>query len=123
MVSVLAGFPALAVRAWPTGGSRKLALVTAAGLIIIAVAALTMGSETFGNRLSARYGYANVASRILILYMITLGLPLLTMAAVIRALQPATGAFTKPYVIAVGAGLVTWAIATIISVYVMPLLA
>jgi len=86
LVSILAVFPALAVRAWRTGGSRKLGLVTAVGMAIIAVVAVTMGAEVFGNRLSTRYGYANVASRILILYMITLGLPLLTMAAVIRAL-------------------------------------
>lgn len=121
-MSVLAVFPALALRAWRTGGSRKLGLVTVVGLTIIAVVALTMGAEVFGNRLSARYGYANVASRILILYMITLGLPLLTMAAVIRALQPAAGELAKPYVVVVGAGLVTWALATILSVYVMPLL-
>jgi len=102
MVSILAVFPALALRAWRSGGSRKLALFAVGGLAIIAVVALAMGY------------------RVLILYSITLGLPLLMMAAIIRALQPAAGEFAKPYVIAAGAGLVTWALATILSVYLMP---
>jgi hypothetical protein len=120
--SILILFPALALRGWRTGGSRNLVFAATGGLAVIAVVALTMASEWFGNRLSSTYGYPHIASRILILYMITLGLPVLTVASVIRAWQPAARGFAKPYSVVLATSLVAWAGAVILSIYVMPFL-
>ncbi len=112
-------FPAVALRAWQNGGTRRLTGATLAALLVIGAFALAVTGEWAGNRLTATYGYGHIASRTLPLYGMTLGLPALAAAAVIGAWKPRRGAFLRPYAVAVLTAGGVWAGAAILAFYVL----
>ena len=119
--SALLLFPFVALRMWHAGGRRALALTTAGALAVLILGGLAMASDLFGNRLSATRGYGEVASRLLVLLMLTLGLPMITIASVIHAM-PRSQPSASQYGIAVAVSIVTWAAGVFASIHLMPLL-
>jgi hypothetical protein len=119
---VLLAFPVVAVRNWRSGGSRRLAFTMVGAFALIFAVALALASEFFGNRLGATYGYAHVATRVVTTFMITLGLPVLVVTAVVR-LIPRRRSMIIDYCVALAAGVAAWVAAVFLSIYVTPLLA
>lgn len=111
-------FPALALRTWRSHGRRDLLLVTGAAVAVVVAAALALASDAFGNRLSATHGYADIASRLLMMYMLTLGLPMVTVAAVIQVL-PRGQTFVKSYLLAVAVSIGVWIAGIVMSVFLV----
>jgi hypothetical protein len=94
-IAVVIVFPAVALLAMRGGGRRRLALITAITLAIIVAGALVMSSARFGNALAADRGYASVAGRVVLVLLLTAGLPVLSAAVALgalarRTLQPGT---------------------------------
>ena len=119
-VIVLLVFPIVAVRKWRAGGLRHLAVATVGAFAIILAAALALASEFFGNRLSSTYGYVHVATQVVTIFMITLGLPVLVVTSLVPAI-PRQGSTIMHYCVALAAGVAAWVAAVFLSVYLMPL--
>jgi hypothetical protein len=82
MVSVLGVvlFPALTLRAMRTGGPASLWRTTGLGVGLILLLALVLAAPWAGNALAPTYGYEYTAPRTLVLFGLTLGLPLISAA-------------------------------------------
>ena len=120
MASLLV-FPAVAIVLWRKHQAKGLLTAVAAAILIIGVVAAALASELLGNRLSGTAGFAYVASRTVIVYEFTLGLPILVSAIVIRLLNPVRQ-FILPYAIAVLVTVIANVVAAIGAAYLMPLL-
>jgi len=73
-------FPALALRAMRTGGPASLWRTTGLGVGVILLLALALAAPWAGNALAPTYGYGYTAPRTLLLFGLTLGLPLISAA-------------------------------------------
>lgn len=71
-------FPALALRAMRTGGPASLWRTTGLSVGLILFLALVLATPWAGNALAPRYGYGYTAPRSLLLFGLTLGLPLIS---------------------------------------------
>jgi hypothetical protein len=114
-------FPALGLRALRAGGPRRLRAVTAAALGLVAVFALAAAWTPFGNRVSTAYGYADTATRALLLYGLTLGLPVLGASGTIRVLGGRFVAMLWPYAFAVIAAGFGWVAGVVLATWMLPL--
>lgn len=117
------GFPALAVWAVRSGGGRRLWLVTAGGLALIAAVALVVASDRFGNRLAAHYGYGHIAVRMLLLAALLAGLPMLGSALAVRAGRRRLSAPGPLYALGAVTAFVALVFGTILAAYLLPALA
>jgi hypothetical protein len=114
-------FPAVGLRALRTGGPRRLRAATAAALAVVAVFALLAAWTPMGNRVSTAYGYADTAPRALLLYGLTLGLPVLGASGAIRLLGGRFGAMLWPYAVAVIAAGFGWVAGVVLATWMLPL--
>ncbi len=71
-------FPALVLRAMRTGGPAALWRTTGLGVGLILLLALVFAAPWAGNVLAPTYDYAYTAPRTLLLFGLTLGLPLIS---------------------------------------------
>lgn len=71
-------FPALALRAMRVGGPASLWRAVGLGLGTILSLAMVLATPWAGNALTSTYGYAYIAPRTLLLFGLTLGLPLVS---------------------------------------------
>jgi hypothetical protein len=120
-VGTVFAFPALALRALRSGGPRRLRVATIAALGAIGIFAMAAASAPFGNRLSTPYGYADTASRALIIYGLTLGLPVLGSSGTIRVLGGRFTALLWPYTAAVIAAGFGWVAGVVLATWMLPL--
>jgi hypothetical protein len=112
-------FPALALWAWRAGGAARLWQVTGLGLGLILLFAAVVASAPGGNVLAPVYGYRYTVSRVLGLYGVTLGLPLVAAALVIRILGDRWGTRRGLYgVAALGAALM-WIGGVLVAAWVL----
>ena len=118
---VLLGFPVVALRNWRASGSRHLAFTTLGVFAIILATALALASEFFGNRLTSTHGYVHVATRVVTTFMITLGLPVVVVTAVVRRI-PRHRSLLIDYAVALAAGVAAWGAAMFLSVYLTQLI-
>ena len=120
-IGTLLLFPAAAIHRWRSGGRRHLAFTAAFAIAVIIAAALLLASEAFGNRLSANHGYLPVATRLIIVFILTFGLPVLAVTSVMP-LIPRQESSMKSYALALAAAVVAWAAGLLLSIHLRPLL-
>ena len=70
-------FPPLALWARRTGGTHRLIGIAGGSLAMVVALALAMASPALGNRLAGPEGYWGVAPRIVLLGLLSAGLPLI----------------------------------------------
>jgi hypothetical protein len=127
MLTLLAGacillFPALAIQAWRGDGVR-LGAVAVGALAVIVVAAMVAASARFGNALSAQQGYGHTLLRILPVFGLTLGLPVLSATATIAVLGRRTSRRWLVYVAGIAAAMVAWVAGAIGLIWFMAAMA
>ncbi len=83
-VGVIVVFPALAVRAWRTGGAARLWRAGAIAVAVVLVAAVYVATPARGNALARTRGYGYTVPASLMLQGLTLCLPVVMTAAVVR---------------------------------------
>jgi hypothetical protein len=118
-IGTLLIFPALAIWASRRGAAR-LRLATAISLSLIIFFALVTASARFGNRLAPTYGYGYTAARVVVLFGLTLGLPVLATALTVHLRQAAPG--WVAYATGVGVAALTWMGAAIGLSWLLPAL-
>ena len=107
LVALLAiGFPALALWARRTGGTRRLMAVAGAGLAAIIVLALAGTSSALGNRLADSEGYWALAPRVVLFGLLAAGLPVITMTLVVEYMATRVAQATVVHGVATLAALV-----------------
>jgi len=112
-IAVVLVFPAMAVRVWRRSGARGLSRLTIGALCLLALAALVLASETAGNQLAATEGYITAAGRLLALFTLAAGAPVLAAAYAV----PAVAARVDPrllYAVAVLAALAAVVISAVV---------
>jgi hypothetical protein len=119
---VVLGFPALAVWATRTGGSRRLWTAVGGVMAGLAILGLALASAKFGNRLSDHQGYAKTAVLILVMVAIDLGIPILAGALSVSRAQGGIRSNVLVYLIGVGATLLTLLVVTGLVIRLLPLL-
>ncbi len=103
-------FPALALRAWRSGGSGGLWRATGLGIGLILLFAAISASAPAGNALAPNYGYRYTAPRALLLYGFTLGLPLVSVDLTIHALAGRLRSGPGLYAVSVISATVAWVV-------------
>ena len=114
-------FPALGLMALRAGGPIRLRLATVIALGVVVVFALAAASAPFGNRLVSAYGYADTAPRAVLLYGLTLGLPVLGGSGTVRLLGGRFAALLWPYAAAVIAAGFGWVAGVVLATWFLPL--
>jgi hypothetical protein len=87
-IGVLLVFPAVALRTWQTGGAARLWRAGAIAVAVIALIALYVATPASGNALVRTRGYGYTVPASLLLHGLTLGLPVVMTAALVRLLGP-----------------------------------
>jgi hypothetical protein len=116
-------FPALGLKALRAGGPARLRLATMIALGVVVVFALAAASSPFGNQLVSGYGSADTVPRAVLLYGLTLGLPVLGGAGTIRLLGGRFAALLWPYAAAVIAAGFGWVAGVVLATWLLPLVA
>lgn len=114
-------FPALGLKALRSGGPRRLRWLTGAALAVVVLVALAAASAASGNRLVTMYGYADTAPRAVLLYGLTLGLPVLSASGTIRLVGGRFAALLWPYAAAVIAAGFGWVAGVVLATWLLPL--
>ena len=86
--AVILVFPAVAVRAWRAGGAARLRRAAAIAVAVILVAAVYVATPASGNALARTRGYGYTVPASLLLHGLTLALPVVMTAAIVRLLAP-----------------------------------
>ncbi len=111
-------FPALALRAMRRGGVRSLWRASALGVGLILLTGLVAASSWAGNALAPTYGYAYTAPRTLLLFGLTVALPLISAGLAIRAFAH-IGFQSLLYAIGVACGLLGWIVGFFASMRIL----
>lgn len=107
-VGVILVFPALAVRAWRDGGAARLWRVGAIAVAVILVAAVYVATPASGNALARTRGYGYTVPASLLLHGLTLCLPVVMTAAIVRLLAPRLSSGLALYGLGVLMAGLTW---------------
>jgi hypothetical protein len=113
-------FPAFGLMGLRSGGPKRLRVVTVVALGLVLVFALIV-SAGGAHRPASAYGDADTIPRAVLLYGLTLGLPVLSAAGAVRVLGGRVGAFLWSYagsVIAAGFG---WVAGVVLATWLLPL--
>ena len=116
------GFPACAIWALRTGGRRHLWVVAGGCLAVIVAVGLAAASEQFGNRLSGRHGYWNIARSTTLLALLTAGLPVVAGALAVQSGRGWTSRPAALYLLGVLASFAAFVLGAIVAVYLRPAL-
>jgi hypothetical protein len=107
-------FPALALRSWRSGGTTALWRATGLGVGLVLFLAAVLASAPAGNALAPTYGYGYTAPRALILFGLTLGLPLVTVSLTVHAWARRPHGFA-PYAVGVVSAVLAWIVGVLIA--------
>jgi hypothetical protein len=105
---VIVVFPALAVRAWRTGGAARLWRAGAIAVAVVLVAAVYVATPASGNALARTRGYGYTVPASLLLHGLTMCLPIVMTAAVVRLLAPRLSSGLALYGLGVLMAGLTW---------------
>ena len=108
-------FPALALRAWRSGGPGELWRATGLAVGLSLLFAAISASASAGNVLAPTYGYGYTAPRALLLYGFTLGLPLVSVGLVIHALAGRHRHGPGLYAVGVISATLAWVVGVLIA--------
>ncbi len=111
-------FPALALGAIRAGGPAALWRTTGAGIGVILLLALVLAAPWAGNVLAPTYGYGYTAPRTLMLFGLTLGLPLLSAGFVTQILARIRFRVVV-YAIGVGCTALAWLAGVLLALRVL----
>ena len=114
-------FPAVGLKALRAGGPSRLRLATIIALGLVGVFAVAAATKPFGARLLSSFGYADTGPGALLLYGLTLGLPVLSGSGVIRVLGGRFTALFWPYAAAVIAAGFGWVAGVVLSTWLLAL--
>jgi hypothetical protein len=106
-------FPLLALRARDTGGPGWLWRATGLGTGAILLFAAVVASPAAGNALAATYGYGHIASRAMLLYGLTLGLPVISASFVVHTLGARRRSQPGLYVLSVVCAVSAWVVGVV----------
>ena len=112
-------FPALALWAWRAGGAARLWRVTGLGLGLILLFAAFAASATGGNVLAPVEGYRYTSPRTLVLYGLTLGLPVVSTTLAIQVLAGSWSTRLGPYAVGVLCAAVPWIVGVLAALQVL----
>jgi hypothetical protein len=107
-VGVIVVFPALAVGAWRTGGAARLWRAGAIAVAVVLVAAVYVATPASGNALARTRGYGYTVPASLLLHGLTLCLPVVMTAAVVRLVAPRLSSGLALYGLGVLMAGLTW---------------
>jgi hypothetical protein len=114
-VASIALFPALALWATRTGGPIRLWRITGLSVGLILVFGAAVASTAAGNALAATYGYGYTAPRAMLLYALTLGLPIVSSGLVVYALAGCARSRLGLYAAGVICAVLTWVIGVVVA--------
>ena len=106
-------FPVLALRAKDAGGSGQLWRATGLGMGVIVLFAAVVATPAAGNVLAPTYGYVYIASRAMLLYGLTLGLPLISTSFVVHTFGARRRSQPGLYVLSVVCAVLAWAVGVV----------
>jgi len=112
-------FPAQALWAWRRGGAGRLWYVTGVGVGLSLLFAAFAASAAGGNVLAPVHGYRYIASGTLVLYGLTVGVPVVSAALVIRALGARWSARLGLYVVGVLGAALGWVAGVLAAAHVL----
>jgi len=112
-------FPALALWAWRSGGPRGLWRATGFGVGLILLFAVITASAPAGNALAPAYGYGYTAPRALLLFGLTLGLPLVSVGLTVHAFAGRVRSGPGLYAVCVITATLAWAVGVLIAVRIL----
>ena len=107
-VGVILVFPAVAVRTWRAGGSSRLGRAAAIAVAVILVAAVYVATPASGNALARTRGYGYTVPASLLLHGLTLCLPVVMTAGIVRLLAPRLSSALALYGLGVLMAGLTW---------------
>jgi hypothetical protein len=116
---LILGFPAGAVWAVRSGGTRRLWLLAGACLITVIGVALASAASLFGNRLADQYGYANTAVLVLVLAGLTAGFPVVVATGTVQTCESRVARNSALYAVAVVASLAAFLIGAFAAMYLL----
>ncbi len=122
-VASLVGFPYLALWSVRRGGRSRLALSAGLAMTVVIAVALTVATARFGNRLAALYGYGYTFPRVLVLYGLSFGLPILS-ATFVAIFTPGKQEIPWGMYLAVQlAAVMSWVVGVVVAAWLLPLFA
>ncbi|HKV43275.1 MAG TPA: hypothetical protein VJT32_01155 [bacterium] len=122
-VASIALFPAFALWAARTGGPIRLWRTTGLSIGLMLVFAATAASAAAGNALAPTYGYGYTAPRALLLYGLTLGLPMVSAGLVVHALAGRARSRRGLYAVGVICAALTWAVGVVAATWLFAAIA
>lgn len=118
-IGILLGFPALALSALRKGGRRRLTMLTLAAFGVVTAYSLMAASSRFGNALASSAGYAHTAAMALLLFGLSLGVPLVTTALATLVFAREKLPFWTVYAATVGASAFGWIAGTLCAIVLL----
>lgn len=118
-VAIIVLFPVLAIRTRRGEGSGLLWRVTAMGVGLILLLAAVAASPSAGNAIAPTYGYGYTAPRVMLLFGLTLGLPLVSVAVAVHVLADSIRSQLGLYAIAVICAGLAWFVGVLASIRIL----
>jgi hypothetical protein len=112
-------FPVVVLRARHAGGPRRLWWATGLGMSVILLFAAAVASPSAGNALAPTYGYGHIASRALLVYGLTLGLPVISSGFVVHAFGNRIRSQRWLYALSVVCAVLAWVVGVVAATVIL----
>jgi hypothetical protein len=115
-------FPLLALRTRDAGGPGSVWRATALGMSVILLFAAVVASPAAGNALASTYGYGHIASRAMLLYVLTLGLPIISTSLIVHTFGGPRRSQPGLYVLSVVSAVLAWVVGVVAATRIFSVL-
>jgi hypothetical protein len=106
-------FPAVALMARHAGGPGRIWRAAGLAMSVILLFAAVVASPSGGNALASTYGYGYTASRAMLLYGLTLGLPVISSSCIVHVFGDRLRSRPGLYVLGVVCAVLAWAVGVV----------